>query len=80
MLYVLICKYPANDKPDFIYAGIGGVVNFIVPELNDLYSGLITNQAWRQNCHSKVLADEEVYLSILKQFIDIIKCSPDFKN
>ena len=26
-----------------------------------------------------MLADEEVYLSILKQFIDIIKCSPNFK-
>lgn len=78
-LHVLICKYPANNKANFIYAGIGGVVNFIAPELNDLYSGWITNQQWRKNCHSKVSSDEEVYLSILKQFIDIMKYNPDFK-
>lgn len=79
LLHVLICKYPSNDKADFIRAGIGGIVNFIVPELNDLYSGWITKQSWRQNCHSKVLEDEEVYLSILKQFIDIMRCNPDFE-
>ena len=79
LLHVLICKYPAKDMEDFICVGIGGVVNFIVPELNDLYSGYIANQAWRQNCHSKVSADEGVYLSILKQFIDIVKYNPNFK-
>lgn len=78
LLHVLICKYPASNKADFVYTGIGGVVNFIAPELNDLYSGWVTNQPWRQNCHSKVSDDEEVYLSILKQFIDIMKDNPDF--
>lgn len=67
-----------NHKSSCIYAGIGGVVDFIVPELNDLYSGWITNQAWRKNCHNRVLADKEVYLSILRQFIDIEETTQNF--
>lgn len=78
LLHVLICKYPSDDKSSCIYAGIGGVVDFIVPELNDLYSGWITNQAWRKNCHNRVLADKEVYLSILRQFIDIEETTQNF--
>lgn len=79
LLHVLICKYPANDEASFIHAGMGGVVDFLVPELNDLYSGWITNQTWRKNCHDKVSADKTVYLAILKQFIEIEKSNPDFK-
>ena len=70
LLHVLICKYPSPDKVPEADVGIGGVINFIVPELNDLYSGWETNQAWRKNLHDKVINDKEVYLAILKQFID----------
>ena len=78
LLHVLICKYASDNKSSVICTGIGGVVNFIVPELNDLYSGWSTNQAWRKNCHDKVSADKEVYLAILKQFIDIEKTNQFF--
>ena len=79
LLHVLICKYPADNKPKIVAAGIGGVVNFIAPELNDLYSGWVTTQSWRKNCHDKVSADKKVYLAILKQFIDIEESNPNFK-
>lgn len=49
--------------------GIGGVINFLVPELNDLYSGFITKQQWRKNCYNLVIDDKELYLTILKNFI-----------
>ena len=78
LLHVLICKYPSNDKIDFVDVGIGGVIAFLVPELNDLYSGWRTNQIWRRNCHNRVLSDKDVYLAILKQFIIIEKSNPDF--
>ncbi len=68
-LHVLICKYPSAEKEYIVDVGIGGVVNFIVPELNDLYSGWQTAQSWRQNCHDKVRHDKDVYLAILKDFI-----------
>ena len=71
LLHVLICKYPSNAMADFINAGIGGIVEFIVPELNDLYSGWLTNQTWRKNCHDKVSADKEVYLEILGSLLKL---------
>ena len=61
LLHVLICKYPSNATADFIKAGIGGIVEFIVPELNDVYSGWLKNQTSRKNSHDKVSEDKEVY-------------------
>ena len=77
LLHILICKYP-DEKVDFVEVGIGGVVNFIVPELNDLYSGWETGQAWRKACHDKVKNDKEVYIKLLKQFIDYEKNDVNF--
>lgn len=69
LLHVLICKYPADNGDTSV--GIGGVINFIAPELNDLYSGWNTNQQWRKICHDKVINDKSVYFEILKQFLKI---------
>lgn len=70
-LHALICKYPSPDKLPLVNVGIGGIINFIAPELNDLYSGFITNQAWRINCHKKVINDFDTYLEILKFFLSL---------
>lgn len=78
LLHILICKYPSDEKIDFIKVGFGGVVNFIVPELNDLYSGWETSQAWRKNCHNRVKDDKTVYMEMLKQFINDEKDDADF--
>ena len=69
LLHVLICMYPSPEKFPLADVGVGGVVNFIVPELNDLYSGWKSKQAWQMNCHDKVIEDKAVYLEILKMFI-----------
>lgn len=79
LLHVLICKYPSPDKMPIADVGIGGVVNFIVPELNDLYSGWVTKQAWRLSCHSLVKEDKDVYLAILKMFAEYVKSERNFK-
>ena len=73
LLHVLICMYPSPEKVPIADVGIGGVVCFIVPELNDLYSGWVTKQTWRRNCHRLVENDKDVYLAILQMFIDHIK-------
>ena len=73
LLHVLICKYPSTDRWQGIEVGVGGVVNFIVPELNDLYSGWITKQAWRIKCHEMVVSDKKVYLEILKIFVSYLQ-------
>ena len=67
-LHILICEYPAKDRNKKEAVGIGGVINFLVPELNDLYSGWETKQQWRKNCHELVVNDKAVYLALLKRF------------
>lgn len=69
-LHILICEQASVDK---IFAtkqavGIGGIINFIVPECNDLYSGWKTQQPWRQNCHDVIINNKDVYLELLKRF------------
>ena len=68
LLHVLIRKYPAKDAL-VESVGIGGILAFIVPELNDIYSGWIPKQAWQRTCRDAVINDEDVYLAILRQFI-----------
>ena len=67
-LHILICENPAKNKNKNEVVGIGGVINFLVPELNDLYSGWETKQQWRKKCHDLVADDKEVYLVLLKRF------------
>ena len=68
LLHVLICEYPSEEKNDYEAVGIGGVINFIVPELNDFYSGWVTNQEWQKRCHDLIKGDKDVYLTIIKRF------------
>lgn len=68
LLHVLICEYPSQEQNPFEVVGIGGVINHIVPELNDFYSGWVPAQKWRQNCLNLVKEDKALYLKILKRF------------
>lgn len=70
LLHILICENPAQDKNLYESVGIGGVVNFIVPELNDVYSGWVSNQPWRKACHDAIINDKDVYLVLVKRFKD----------
>lgn len=72
-LHVLICRYPRSEMP----VGIGGVY-IIANELNDLYSGFRTNQAWRKRCHAMVIDDKDVYFRILDKFFDAALESSEF--
>lgn len=77
-LHILICEYPSENQNEFETVGIGGVVNYIVPELNDLYSGWETRQVWRKNCHNLVINDKDVYLTLLKRFKNTCKDYPGY--
>ena len=39
LLHILICKFPAERKNSEEKVGIGGVVNHLIPKLNDLFLG-----------------------------------------
>ncbi len=80
LLHVLICKYPSPKKFPMADVGIGGVVDFLIPELNDLYSGWTPSQQWRVNCYTAIKNDKDVYLKILKMFIDHLKEDRSFNE
>ena len=67
-LHILICENPSESQNENEIVGFGGVVNFIVPELNDVYSGWVSKQAWQNNCHNVIINDKEVYMILLKRF------------
>ncbi len=77
-LHVLICKYPSPEKDPDEIVGIGGLLQFMIPELNDLYSGWKTKQAWQQNCHNKVKNNKDVYYEILKEFIVFLRDNEEY--
>ena len=66
--HILICDSPSDNRNPIEAVGIGGVVNFLVPELNDVYSGWITGQDWRAICYKKIINDVDVYLELLRRF------------
>ena len=78
-LHILICENPSDNQNDFEAVGIGGVINFLIPELNDIYSGWQANQGWKQNCQNLIKNDKDVYLLLVKRFKDFEKNNPDFK-
>ena len=67
-LHLLIAE-EVIPKMKFIL-GFGGIIDYFVPELNDLYSGWETRQAWRKTCHSRVINDKEVYLTLIRRMIE----------
>lgn len=67
-LHILICENPAKEKNEFEIVGFGGVMNFIMPELNDFYSGWITAQEWRRNCLNVIADCKDTYLALVKRF------------
>lgn len=67
LLHILICEYPEGIT-GFMDVGVGGIVDFIAPELNDLYGGWETKEEWRSIVHSVVKDDLELYLILCKRF------------
>ena len=76
LLHILICENPSNDKNKCEMVGLGGVVNFIVPELNDVYSGWVSKQVWQNNCHNVIIDEKNVYMILLKRFKELYDNNP----
>lgn len=68
LLHIMICENPAADKNKNEFVGIGGVINHLVPELNDLFSGWEPSQPWRKNCKDRIINNKDVYLVLLNRF------------
>ncbi len=51
--------------------GYGGIYAYIVPELNDIYSGIQYQQPWKQKVSAIVLPLKQDYLKCIKKLVDL---------
>ncbi|WP_342273080.1 hypothetical protein [Spiroplasma endosymbiont of Acasis viretata] len=51
--------------------GVGGIYAFIVPELNDIYSGIQYKQPWKQKVAKVVLPLKEDYFKCIKKLVEL---------
>ena len=65
-----------DDIPLIRYPG--GILEFLIPELNDVYSGWETKMQWRKNCYDRIIKDKDVYLILVKRFKLIIEKQDGF--
>ena len=69
LLHAMICEYPSPDRNPMEAVGIGGAINFLIPELNDLYSGMPIALKWKSNCFEKVKDSVDCYITIVNRLI-----------
>ncbi len=76
---LLHLKIVEEPKPliSEVKVGIGGIVNFIVPELNDIYSGIQYNQEWKQEVVLKVIDRKSDFFKLLKYGIKNLNIERD---
>lgn len=48
--------------------GKNGLRVYMIPELNDVYSGWNTTLAWQKNCHNKIKDDIDVYYNLINRY------------
>jgi hypothetical protein len=67
---VLHIKIFEKTGPNTMY-GIGGIYNFIVPELNDIYSGIKYTQTWKQKVIDIVYPLKSDYFHCIKKLVEL---------
>lgn len=55
MFYILKYLNIQIRKKSGEAVGVGGIYNFLVPELNDIYSGIKYKQPWKQKVVENIL-------------------------
>lgn len=60
VLHIKIMEYPNPNRTEEV-VGVGGVLNFMIPELNDIYSGIQYELPWKQAVVSQVIDKFEDY-------------------
>ena len=77
ILHIKIVEEPRNKDANKMEAqGIGGVINFICPQVNDYYNGYEFKQQWLINVFSLIENNFDDYIMILKYFLDVVEEHP----
>ncbi len=80
LLHVKIAEEPRNaDANESELPGIGGAVNFICKELNDIYAGKEFADEWRRNVADAVKDNFDDYIMILRYLWNVIEQNPIYK-
>lgn len=75
LLHVKIAEKATENE----LLGIGGAINYICKDLNDIYSGKEFKEAWRRNIADKVKEDFDDYIVILRYLWRVIEKNPLYK-
>ncbi len=80
-LHVLIAAEPRNEHANkYDRLGIGGAVEGIAPQLNDLYCGNAFQQQWQTAIRLTVIDDFDIYILMLKKLWNVISNNKDFNK
>ena len=79
LLHVKIAENPSPDANENELPGIGGAINFICKDLNDIYSGKEFADEWRKNVANKVKDNFDDYIIILRYLWNIVEKNPVYK-
>lgn len=72
ILHIKIVEYPNDEKQNpIIICGVGGIVDFLVPQLNDIYSGIEYKQQWMQALKDQVKDLENEYLQCIAYLLKL---------
>lgn len=81
ILHVKITEGPRNESAnENELPGVGGAVNFICKELNDIYAGKEPSDEWRKKVASLVKDSFDDYIVILKHLWAIVDNDPLLKT
>ena len=81
LLHVKIAEEPRNpDANENELPGIGGAINYLCKQLNDIYAGKEPAEEWRKTVASKVQDHFDDYIRILRHLRSVIEQNPLYKT
>lgn len=81
LLHVKIAEEPRNpDANENELPGIGGAINYICKQLNDIYAGKEPTDEWRKKATALVKNNFDDYICILRHLWRVIEQNPLYKT
>jgi len=81
LLHVKIVEEPRNSQAnERELPGIGGAVNFLCPQLNDIYNGYVYTREWEIVGANLVKDNFDEYILILQHLWDIIQANEEYSK
>lgn len=71
VLHIKIFEFPNPNKNLMEIVGVGGIFAFIVPELNDIYSGVKCKWEWKQKIANVILPLKDDYFKCIKKLVEL---------